>query len=143
MLVPLALLAAVSAPPHPDAKSACAAMNVSMLIEVMHGFGEIAGYSRNSGCGKSGVMEHRERNGTSKGPEIPGCVTIATGCVTIAKQVGWCSPSVYSTDVCIFIFLFSLPFLRLRVRSENLQVGQRPARVWRWFSSWEVDPMVS
>ena len=96
MLVPLALLAAVSAPPHPDAKSACAAMNVSMLIEVMHGFGEIAGYSRNSGCGKSGVMEHRERNGTSKGPEIPGCVTIA-------KQVGWCSPSVYSTDVRAFL----------------------------------------
>jgi len=44
-------LLAVGGPPHPDAKSACAAMNQSMLIEVMHGFGEIAGYSRNSGCG--------------------------------------------------------------------------------------------
>ena len=41
-----------NAPPHPDAKSACAAMNTSMLIEVMHGFGEISGYSRNSGCGE-------------------------------------------------------------------------------------------
>ena len=39
----IAFSAAVSAPPHPDALSACAAMNVSMKIELMHGFGEIDG----------------------------------------------------------------------------------------------------
>ena len=33
-------------PMHPDAASACAAMNTSMLIEVMHGFGQIDEYSR-------------------------------------------------------------------------------------------------
>eukprot|EP01046_Picozoa_sp_COSAG06_P065865 COSAG06_NODE_16364_length_1005_cov_1.185430_1_plen_48_part_10 len=26
-------------------------MNTSMMIEVMHGFGKIGDYSRNSGCG--------------------------------------------------------------------------------------------
>ena len=35
----------------PDAKAACAALNFSSKVELMHGFGEIAGYSRNSGCG--------------------------------------------------------------------------------------------
>ena len=38
-------------PPHPSAAAACAAFNLSTLIDIKHGFGEIAGYSRNSGCG--------------------------------------------------------------------------------------------
>ena len=46
-------------PPHiyPDAASACAAFNVTVLIELMHGFGwgtgGIDGYTRNSGCGNA------------------------------------------------------------------------------------------
>jgi beta-glucosidase len=39
------------APPHPDAKSACASFTFSRKVELMHGFGQIDGYSRNSGCG--------------------------------------------------------------------------------------------
>ena len=43
------------APPTPstpsDARAACAALNFSAKVELMHGFGEIDGYSRNSGCG--------------------------------------------------------------------------------------------
>lgn len=39
------------APPHPDAKSACASFDFSHKVELMHGFGKIDGYSRNSGCG--------------------------------------------------------------------------------------------
>ena len=35
----------------PDAKAACAVLNFSQKVDLMHGFGEIAGYSRNSGCG--------------------------------------------------------------------------------------------
>jgi len=43
-----------SLPPHPDAKSACAAFNLSRKIELMHGVSwgaGIDGYTRNSGCG--------------------------------------------------------------------------------------------
>ena len=40
-----------------DAASACAAFNVTVLIELMHGFGwgtgGIDGYTRNSGCGNA------------------------------------------------------------------------------------------
>ena len=55
-IVAAGILAAVGAaaakptPPHATAAAACAAMNVSQLIGIMHGYGEIAGYSRNSGC---------------------------------------------------------------------------------------------
>ena len=38
-------------PLPPDAQTACAALNFSAKVELMHGFGLIDGYSRNSGCG--------------------------------------------------------------------------------------------
>ena len=34
-------------PPQPTAAAACAAFNLSMKVELMHGFGHIDGYSRN------------------------------------------------------------------------------------------------
>ena len=49
MLQHLLSLASVSLPP--DAKAACAALNFTAKVGLMHGFGKIAGYSRNSGCG--------------------------------------------------------------------------------------------
>ena len=51
VLVPAA--AAATGPPAAptDAKAACAALNLTMKVELMHGFGKIDGYSRNSGCG--------------------------------------------------------------------------------------------
>lgn len=48
------LFTATTSPPppeYPTATAACAAFNVTTLISLMHGFGEIDGYSRNSGCG--------------------------------------------------------------------------------------------
>lgn len=44
--------------------SACSAMNTSVMIEVMHGFGRIGDYSRNSGCGyECGRQTFRWDNG--------------------------------------------------------------------------------
>lgn len=39
-----------SADPSSDAKAACAKLNISMQLGMMRGYGEIDGYSRNSGC---------------------------------------------------------------------------------------------
>ena len=56
-MMPHLLPAAVGfAPPlhsslPPDEHAACAALNFSAKVELMHGFGLINGYSRNSGCG--------------------------------------------------------------------------------------------
>lgn len=38
-------------PAQPTAIAACQAFNLSTKVELMHGFGKIDGYSRNSGCG--------------------------------------------------------------------------------------------
>jgi len=49
----LSTAAGVSADPTPHdlAVAACAALNTSAKLDIMHGFGKIDGYSRNSGCG--------------------------------------------------------------------------------------------
>ncbi len=44
------LVVGASADPSSDAKAACAKLNTSMQLGMMHGYGEIDGYSRNSGC---------------------------------------------------------------------------------------------
>ena len=37
--------------PAGDAAAACATLNLTMQLSLMRGFGQIDGYSRNSGCG--------------------------------------------------------------------------------------------
>lgn len=50
-LASLSLLAlCASADPSGDAAAACASLNLTQQLAMMRGFGEIAGYSRNSGC---------------------------------------------------------------------------------------------
>lgn len=47
----LALCAALAAAdPSSDASAACSSLNLTQQLELMRGFGPIAGYSRNSGC---------------------------------------------------------------------------------------------
>jgi hypothetical protein len=48
--VPL-VFAAGDPSPHDQAVAACASLNTTAKLGIMHGFGEIDGYSRNSGCG--------------------------------------------------------------------------------------------
>jgi beta-glucosidase len=56
-MMSMSMSLSLAAGPHvqrdipPTAKAACASLNFSMKVELMHGFGEIDGYSRNSGCG--------------------------------------------------------------------------------------------
>ena len=74
------LLTIVSASRDPagDAAAACAQLNLSQQISLMGGFGQIAGYSRNSGC--AGVCG-RETFRWDNGPQgfgdgtIPGSTT--------------------------------------------------------------------
>ena len=37
--------------PHDQAVVACASLNTTAKLGILHGFGKIDGYSRNSGCG--------------------------------------------------------------------------------------------
>ena len=37
-----------------DAREACNTISLDDKLDMMHGFGPIAGYSRNSGCGANG-----------------------------------------------------------------------------------------
>ena len=54
----------VAADPSGDAAAACAALNLTQQLELMRGFGSIAGYSRNSGCaGVCGRNTFRWDNG--------------------------------------------------------------------------------
>jgi hypothetical protein len=47
----LAFCAALAAAdPSSDAAAACSSLNITRQLELMRGFGPIAGYSRNSGC---------------------------------------------------------------------------------------------
>ena len=64
-LVASSLLAALAAAdPAGDAAAACAALNLTAQLEIMRGFGPIAGYSRNSGCaGVCGRATFRWDNG--------------------------------------------------------------------------------
>ena len=50
--------------PAGDAAAACAQLNLTMQLTLMRGYGEIAGYSRNSGCaGVCGRNTYRWDNG--------------------------------------------------------------------------------
>jgi beta-glucosidase len=51
ILAILCLLVGVSSAQRQEAIEACKAMNFSVKASLMRGFGEIDGYSRNSGCG--------------------------------------------------------------------------------------------
>ncbi len=50
-LLALARPSAAGGDPAADAAAACATLNLTEQLKLMRGFGPIAGYSRNSGCG--------------------------------------------------------------------------------------------
>lgn len=68
-MLALSLLAAVFVPvvyadPASEASAACAALDLPSKLGLMHGVGEIAGYSRNSGCANlCGRSTYRWDNG--------------------------------------------------------------------------------
>lgn len=63
-LYPLYVFATPPPPAQATPLEACAALNFSLKVELMHGFGKIDGYSRNSGCGyECGRKTYRWDNG--------------------------------------------------------------------------------